>query len=90
MTDTSAFLNVVLHAKQVKAYFYGHTHIWGMSAMSHTHFVNLPAMAWVFDPTQPCGYVTVQLRPDRATLVLRTLDRKDTRFGQKIDLAWRK
>jgi len=90
LTDTSAFLKVVLPRKQVKAYFFGHTHIWGMTEMSHTHFVNLPALAWTFDPTQPRGFVTVQLRPDGATLVLRTLDHKDARYGRKIDLAWRK
>ena len=88
--DTSAFLKVVLPRKQVKAYFFGHTHIWGMTEMSHTHFVNLPAMAWTFDPTQPRGFVAAQLRPDGATLVLRTLDHKDARNGRKIDLAWRK
>ena len=90
LTDTGAFLKVVLPRKQVKAYFYGHTHIMGFAEMSGMHFVNLPAMAWAFDPTQPRGYVMVRLRPDGATLVLHTLDHNDARCGQKIELAWRK
>jgi 3',5'-cyclic-AMP phosphodiesterase len=90
LTDTAAFLKVVLPRKQVKAYFYGHSHVWGLTEMSGMHFVNLPAMAWAFDPTQPRGFVTVEVRRDGATLVLHTLDHKDARCGQKIDLAWRK
>ena len=49
---------MVLPRKQVKAYFYGHTHIWGRTDISGIHLVNLPAMAWAFDPTQPRGFVT--------------------------------
>jgi 3',5'-cyclic-AMP phosphodiesterase len=88
--DTPAFLKVVLRRKQVKAYFYGHTHIWGMTELSHIHVVNLPVMAWRFDATQPRGFVTLRLRPDGATLALRTLDHKDVRNGRKFELAWRK
>jgi 3',5'-cyclic-AMP phosphodiesterase len=88
LTDTGAFLKVVLPRKQVKAYFYGHSHVWGLTQMSGMHFVNLPAMAWAFDSTQPRGYVAMQLRPDGATLVLHTLDHKDARCGQKIDLPF--
>jgi 3',5'-cyclic-AMP phosphodiesterase len=90
LTDTSAFLKVVLPRSQVKAYFYGHTHIWNLTEMSGMHFVNLPAMAWTFDPTQPRGFVTLQTKPDGATLVVHTFDSKDARHGQKIELAWRK
>lgn len=90
LTDNEAFMNVVSPRKQVKAYFYGHTHNWGMSEFSHMHFVNLPALAWLFDASQPRGFVTLQLRPDGATLILHTLDHKDVRNGQKIDLPWRK
>jgi 3',5'-cyclic-AMP phosphodiesterase len=90
LSDTTEFFKVVLPRKQVKAYFYGHTHFWGLTEISGMHLVNLPANAWVFDPAQPRGFVTLQLRPDAATLVLRTLDHKDARNGQKVDLTWRK
>lgn len=90
LTDTGAFLNVVLPRKQVKAYFCGHTHIFGLTEMSGMHFVNLPAMAWPFDAMQPRGYITLKLRPGGATLVLHTLDHENARNGYKIDLPWRK
>jgi 3',5'-cyclic-AMP phosphodiesterase len=90
LTDTGAFLKVILPRKQVKAYFYGHTHFWGLTALSGVHLVNLPVMAWPFDPSQPRGYVTLRLRPDGTTLVLHALDHNDARNGQKIELAWRK
>jgi 3',5'-cyclic-AMP phosphodiesterase len=89
LNDTSAFFKVILPRKQVKAYFFGHTHIWGLTAMSGIHFVNLPAMAWQFNTMQSRGFVTLQVRPHGAELVLRTLDRKDAKYGQKFDLPWR-
>jgi 3',5'-cyclic-AMP phosphodiesterase len=89
-SDATAFLQVVLPRKQVKAYFYGHTHFWGQTEISGIHLVNLPAMAWSFDPTQPRGYVTVELKSDGATLVLHTLDHAHARQGQKLELPWRK
>jgi 3',5'-cyclic-AMP phosphodiesterase len=90
LADTEAFFNVLLPRKQVKAYIYGHTHIWGRTELSGIHLLNLPAMAWAFDPTQPRGFVTAQLKPDGAKLELHTLDHNHAQNGLKIDLAWRK
>ena len=64
---------------------------WGhnLTRQMGLHLVTLPAMAWLFDPSQPRGFVTAQLRPDGATLVLHALDRKHPKHGETIELKWR-
>ena len=62
LTDTAALMDVLLPRKQVKAYFFGHTHCWSLGRQKDLHLVNVPAVAWLFDKTQPRGFITVQLR----------------------------
>jgi 3',5'-cyclic-AMP phosphodiesterase len=89
LAGTDAFFEVLTPRKQVKAYFFGHTHCWHLGRHDDLHLVNIPAVAWLFDKTQPRGFVTAQLRPDGATLVLHALDRTHAKHGQTIDLKWR-
>ncbi len=89
LTDTKALFAVLMPRKQVKAYVFGHTHRWHVDRREDLHLVNVPAVAWVFDKTQPRGFVTAGLRPDGATLVLHAFDRRHARHGEQIDLKWR-
>ena len=89
LTGTQAFFDVLAPRRQVKAYFFGHTHCWNLGRFKDLHLVNVPALAWLFDKKQPRGFVTAQLRPDGATLVLHALDHEHAKHGQTIDLKWR-
>jgi 3',5'-cyclic-AMP phosphodiesterase len=89
VADTAAFLNVVKTRPQVKAYFFGHTHAWRVNERMGLQLVNVPAVAWLFDPAQPRGFVTVKLRPDGATVVLEALDRNHPKHGKTVNLNWR-
>ena len=89
LTDTAALFKVLEPRKQVKAYFFGHTHRWSLTVYKGIHMVNLPAVAWLFEPSQPRGFVTAQLRPQGATLVLHALDHKHPKHGEKIELKYR-
>jgi len=83
-----ALFKLLLPRKQVKAYVFGHTHCWNVTRYEGVHFVNVPTTAWLFDPTQPRGIVTSQLRPNGATLVLDALDRStQTRQEDRVDVA---
>jgi len=91
LTDTPAFLAVIDPRTQVKAYFFGHSHRWSIqSADAGLHFVNLPANAWLFDETQPRGFVDAHLDESGITLRLHCLDSKDPRHGEEHRLDWRK
>jgi 3',5'-cyclic-AMP phosphodiesterase len=89
LTDTAALFGVLAPRKQVKAYFFGHTHQWGFDRLMDIHLVNLPPTAWLFDQSQPRGFVVAELRRGGATLVLHAIDRKHAKHGEKIELEWR-
>jgi len=89
LTDTKALLDVLIPRTQVKALFYGHTHVWEMAERSGIHCVNLPAVAYVFSPGQPSGWVDAHLQESGMTLELRCIDPTHPKHGEKVDLKWR-
>ncbi len=90
LIDTEAFRKVIAPRKQVKAYFFGHSHAWSVKTEeSGLHFVNLPANAWLFDEAQPRGFVDAHVDSSGITLRLHCLDRKDARHGEEHRLDWR-
>jgi 3',5'-cyclic-AMP phosphodiesterase len=89
LKDTEAFFDVILPRRQVKAYVYGHTHRWHHHREEELHLVNIPTTAWLFDESQPRGWVSAELRPDGMTLTLHALDHNHPKHGDKVDLKWR-
>ena len=90
LMDTEAFRAVIDPRKQVKAYFFGHSHAWSVkSEEGGLHFVNLPANAWLFDEAMPRGFVDAQLDATGITLHLHCLEREHARNGEEHRLEWR-
>jgi len=91
LADSRAFLKLVMKRKQVKAYIFGHTHIWGVAQPMGIGLINVPTTAWTFEKTgeQPRGFVTAQLNADGAAFKLHSLDPKHPKHGEKIELKWR-
>lgn len=90
LADSDAFLKVISPRKQVKCFFYGHTHVWLLGQREDgIHLVNLPANAWLFNDKQPRGFVDAHLEPRKIALTLHCLDRSDPRHGENHKLEWR-
>ena len=90
LLDTARLLEVILLRKQVKAYVFGHTHVWKVARHdSGIYFINLPAVAYVFGKGVPSGWVLAMLKPDGARLRLNCIDRTHAQHGQTLDLKWR-
>jgi hypothetical protein len=90
LKDTPALFEVIRPRKQVKAYFFGHTHHWvAEKDGSGIHLVNLPAVAYVFQAGEPSGWVHATLRKDGMRLELRCIDTSHPAHGQIVDLEWR-
>ena len=89
LLDTQALLEVLLPRKQVKALFYGHTHTWRLAEQEGLHFINLPAVAYPFNPSEVTGWVDCHLQPDGMTLEVRASDPQHPVHGQTKRLAWR-
>ncbi|HEY2586295.1 MAG TPA: metallophosphoesterase [Tepidisphaeraceae bacterium] len=89
LTDTKPLLDTLLPRRQVKALFYGHTHVWEVAKREDLHCVNLPAVAYVFQPGQPSGWVDAHLQENGMTLELRCIDPTHPKHGDKVELTWR-
>jgi Icc protein len=90
LVDTDALFKVLLPRKQVKAYFFGHSHHSTTSVLDGLHLVNLPATSYVFGNMEPCAWVDAQVRRDGITLRLNALDRQHPSHGKCQNLVWRK
>ncbi len=89
LIDSQPLLETLRPRKQVKAYIFGHTHHWEFAQKDGIHLINLPPVAYVFQPKDPSGWVDVALQPGGAILTLRSLDPVHASHGKKHELTWR-
>src|SRR5205085_5467308 len=89
LLDTQALFDVLGPRKQVKAYIFGHTHHWELAQRDGIHLINLPPVAYVFQPKDPSGWVDVSLSKDGAVLAFYSLDTAHPAHGKKHELTWR-
>lgn len=89
LKDTEALFGII-GPKQVKAYIFGHTHVWHVKEdVSGIHLVNLPPVAYVFQPGEPAGWVHALLERKGMQLKLRCVDPAHKSHGQIVKLQWR-
>jgi 3',5'-cyclic AMP phosphodiesterase CpdA len=90
LEDGPQLMALLRQRPHVKAYFFGHTHRWEVTRdESGIHLINLPAVAYVFDKTQPSGWVHATMRNDGVRLQLHGIDHAHPQNGQILDLKWR-
>ena len=90
LKDTAGLLEIIRPRKQVKAWIYGHTHKWSVTAdESGIHLVNLPPVAYVFQSASPSGWVQATVHGDGMKLDLRCVDPTHKNHGQVVVLKWR-
>ena len=90
LKDTDALLEIIRPRKQVKAWVFGHTHMWGKETdSSGLHLINLPPVAYIFRPNDPAGWTHVTTRRDGIKFELRCLDISHKNHGEVFDLQWR-
>lgn len=89
LTDSEALLALVLPRRQVKAVFFGHTHVWNLTEQDGLHLVNLPAVAYNFKEGVLTGWTDCKLRDGGASLELRATDPGHPLHGQVSELTWR-
>lgn len=90
LIDEAALYAVLRPRRHVKAHFFGHSHRWSVTSdESGLHRINLPATAYVFEPDQPSGWVSAQLKPRGMTLQLRCVDPSRREHGETKELTWR-
>lgn len=90
LKDTVALFEVIRPRTQVKAYIFGHTHVWKVEQdTSGLHLINLPAVAYIFHEGDPAGWVHATVGRSGMQLQLRCIDPQHKAHGQTLDLKWR-
>lgn len=89
LLDTAQLFEVLTPRKQVKAVFFGHTHVWNVETKNGIHLINLPPVAYVFAKGKPSGFIEAQLRAEGAKLTLSAIDKAHPTHGEQVDLKWR-
>jgi Icc protein len=89
LLDTAELIAILKPRRHVKALIFGHTHTWRLTEIDGLHLINLPAVAYPFNPSEATGWVDCLLQPDGASLELRAHDTHHPAHGKITELRWR-
>jgi len=89
LMDREEFWSVVKAAKQVKAYIYGHSHVYQQTVRDDIHLINLPALGWEFSSgKQPLGWSDVEISKNGIQLTLHTIPSNHPNNGDVRKFEW--
>jgi Icc protein len=88
LMDARRLFEIVEPHKQVKAIFYGHSHVWEFKHHDRVHLVNLPAVGYNFKDADPIGWVDARFDPNGVSLTLRVLAGKHADDKRVRRLEW--
>lgn len=88
LLDVDRLFNLIGQHGKVKAIFYGHSHVWGMTERSGVHLVNLPAVGYNFRDQDPVGWVEAEFTAERVRLTLRAVGGNVSEDGRQHELEW--
>lgn len=85
LQDSDPLFDLLAAYPKVQGFIYGHTHTWMKSKHEKTGLplINLPPVAYTFNPKRPNGWVIVRINSDRAEFELRALNPAHEEHGQK-------
>lgn len=89
LLDTEALLLLLKERRQVKALFFGHTHVAVTLEIDGLHLVNLPACAYHFNASQPTGWTSALVDSRGCALTLFDTAKAHSLHAQEVRLNWR-
>ena len=90
LLDVLRLFNMIGPIRKVKAIFYGHSHVYGFSEFEGIHLINLPAVGYNFNDSDPVGWVEARLRRRSGDFMLHAVGGNLDQDGSVTKLAWRK
>ncbi len=88
LLDAGRMFAVLEPHSQVKAVFYGHSHVWNFSRRNKLHLVNLPAVGYNFSDREPIGWVDARFDATGASLTLHACGRNREGDGKTTRIDW--
>lgn len=86
--DARQLFEIIRPHRQVKAIFYGHSHMWGITERQGVKLINLPALGYNFSSDQPVGWVDAHFRRNGVNLTLHAIAGNRSQNGQTSRILW--
>ena len=90
LLDVLRLFNMIAPINKVKAIVYGHSHVYGYSEFEGIHLINLPAVGYNFNDSDPAGWVEARLTSRGGDFVLHAVGGNQDQDGSVTSLTWRK
>ena len=90
LLDVPRLFSMIAPIRKVKAIVYGHSHAYGFSEFEGIHLINLPAVGYNFNDSEPVGWVEARMGSRGGDFVLHAVGGNMDRDGSVTNLTWRK
>ena len=90
LLDVPRLFSMIGPIRKVKAIVYGHSHAYGFSEFEGIHLINLPAVGYNFNNSEPIGWVEARMGSRGGDFVLHAVGGNQDQDGSMTKLAWRK
>jgi Icc protein len=88
LLDSDRLFEIVQPHRDVKAIFYGHSHVWSLTERDRLKLINLPAVGYNFTDKEPVGWVDAIFRPTGVDLTLHAFAGNRVDDGKKYVINW--
>ncbi len=88
LLDVDRLFALLRSHPQVKAIFYGHSHVWELGARGPVKLVNLPAVGYNFRDQDPVGWVDARFQRSGVELTLRAIGGNRSGDGKTSAIRW--
>ena len=88
LLDTDRMFQILKPHTQVKAIFYGHSHVYEYGFREGKHLINLPAVGYNFNDAQPVGWLDAMFKSKGVDLTLNAFGGNVTDHGTTTSLKW--
>jgi 3',5'-cyclic AMP phosphodiesterase CpdA len=88
LLDADRLFDLIQSHRQVKAIFFGHSHVWGITRREGVQLVNLPAVGYNFRDQDPVGWVEAEFNAGGVELVLHAMAGNREEDGSRRFVRW--
>jgi 3',5'-cyclic AMP phosphodiesterase CpdA len=90
LLDVPRLFSMIAPIRKVKAIVYGHSHVYAYSEFEGIHLINLPAVGYNFNDSDPVGWVEARLTSRGGDFVLHAVGGNQDQDDSVTRLTWRK
>ena len=88
LLDVDRLFELIRPHRQVKAIFYGHSHVWQIGERDGVKLINLPAVGYNFRDQDPVGWIDARFRGDEVELTLHAFAGNRLEDGKTTTVRW--